>query len=239
MAVIFGDAAQRLKSIDDGFEMRGRRLNGAVNGAFEPFDSLALMIDFHDVIQQRDVLFRVGHLQLAHPLPPGCRPGSAAFGSSLPVAEEVFAQTVPGSHLVLLGSFAGADQIAQRFMVSVGDPDRAEITTSVGTRQLLGVAAVRLDSITGHLGDERWCDHIAVNAEASQLPVQDVSGREAGFVADPKASRVPELADELADRIRAVGNHPQRASGVSPLHNRDRDGLRVYIHANISCCFSP
>ena len=72
-----GDAPQGLESIDNGFEMRWRSLDGFVDGGFESLDSLALVIDLQDVIEQNDVLFGVRHLQSPSPLPPGSSPSSA------------------------------------------------------------------------------------------------------------------------------------------------------------------
>jgi hypothetical protein len=152
----------------------------------------------------------------------------------LAIAQKVLAQAVPSPDLVLLGGFAGSHEIAQRLMVGVGDPDGAEIAASVGACQLLGVAAVGLDAVARHLGHEGRRDDLAVNAEAGKLPVQHVPSGPC-LVADPKAARVTELADELADGFRAIGDRPQGPDRVSPFDDRHRDGLCVYIHADKSC----
>jgi hypothetical protein len=56
-------------------------------------------------------------------------------------------------------------------------------------------------------------DDVAVNAEASELPVQHVAGG-AGFVADPKVYRVTELLDELGDSLRTIGDRAQGAESL-------------------------
>jgi hypothetical protein len=64
-----------------------QRLNGMVDSPFELFDALGLMIDLHDVVEQDSVLLGVWQLQVTHPLPPGCGPGSAAIARSLTVTQ--------------------------------------------------------------------------------------------------------------------------------------------------------
>lgn len=226
------DTTQGLQRVDDGFDMDGCRLDGAVDGAFESLDALRLVIDLHDVIEQGGVLLGV-RLQCANPFPPVRGPGSAAFARSLAIPQQVLAQTVPGAQLVLFGGFASPNQIAQRLVLGVGDPDRAEVAAAVGASEFLGISAVGLDAVPGHLGYERGSDDVAVHAEPGELPVQDVAGGTC-LVADPKARGVAELFDELADRLRTVGDRAQRAH-VAPFGDRDRDGLGVYVHANKSC----
>jgi len=49
-----------------------------------PHDTLALVVDFQDQLQQRRVLLGVRQLQLAHPLPPSRRPRPGAVAGALP-----------------------------------------------------------------------------------------------------------------------------------------------------------
>src|SRR4051812_30282361 len=109
-------------------------------------------------------------------------------------------------------------------MVRVGDPDGAEISATIRSRELLCIAPVRLDAVAWHLGHERRCDDVALHAEPSELPVQHVS-RGPGFVADAKAAGVSQLAEELAHGLGSVGDRPNRSDGASAFRYRDRDGF--------------
>src|SRR5690606_15622364 len=46
---------------------------------------------------------------------------------------------------------------------------------AVRASELLGIATVGLDAVSRHLRHERGSDDVAVNAEASELPVQHVA----------------------------------------------------------------
>ena len=75
-----GDPAQGLECIDDGFEVLRCGLNGAVDVPLEALETLGLVVDLQDVVEQDGVLLGVGHLQPTQPLPPGRRP--CAFRST-------------------------------------------------------------------------------------------------------------------------------------------------------------
>src|SRR5688572_1119046 len=207
-----GDTAQGLEGIDDGFEVRRGGLNSSVDAAFEALDSLRLVVDLHDVVEQDGVLLGVHHLQSTHPLPPRCGPRAALFGGPLSVTKKVLGQAMPCAELVLLGGLASSDEIAKRLMLSIGDPNWAEVAGTVGASELLGVTPIGLDAIARHLGHERRSDDIAMNADAGELPVQDVASG-AGFVADAEGAGITELGNELADRFRAIGDGAEGTRG--------------------------
>jgi hypothetical protein len=57
--------------------------------------------------------------------------------------------------LVLLGGFAGSNEIAQRLVMGIRDPHGAEVAAVIGSRQLLGVVAFGLDAVAAHARYER------------------------------------------------------------------------------------
>ena len=63
---------------------------------------------------------------------------------SLTVTQQVFAQTLPSTQLVLFGGFASTNQIAQRLVVVVRDPDRAEVAAPIAAGELFGIVAIGL-----------------------------------------------------------------------------------------------
>lgn len=58
-----------------------------------------------------------------------------------------------GPKLVAFRGFSRADQISQRFVRRVRDPDRGQIARAVTPRQFEGIPAIRLDAIAGLHGD--------------------------------------------------------------------------------------
>src|ERR1700722_11615632 len=77
-------------------------------------------------------------------------------------------------------------------------------------RKLQRIPPVGLDLVPGLLRNQRRRHHIALDAQLRQLPIEYEAGR-AGFIAGPQLLRRSKLADELADRIFAVGNRSQAA----------------------------
>jgi hypothetical protein len=113
------------------------------------------------------------------------------------------------SNVVFLGRFAMSNQVSQSFMLLVRDPDRREITSSMGAREFLSIAAIRFHAVARGLGNERRRDHDALDAEAHQLPVKSVTGR-SRLVADTELLLLPELAQNAANRSDFVRHRPKR-----------------------------
>ena len=76
----------------------------------------------------------------------------------------------------------------------------------------------------------RLGDDVAVNAEARELPVERVPGR-ARLVANLQLRWIAQLPEQPPDRLRTVGDCPQRPGLVSALRHRHRNRFRVYVHA--------
>ena len=74
--------------------------------------------------------------------------------------------------------------------------------------KLQRIPPVCLDTISRLLRNQRWCNHIALDSQLRQLPI-DYEARRAGFIAGPQLLGRTKLLDELADRIFAVGNRAQ------------------------------
>src|SRR5690606_16080994 len=118
-------------------EMSRCRLDSTIDRPLEPLDPLVLVIDFHDVVDQGGVLLGVRHLQPSHPLPPRRSPRSTALARALAVAQQVLAQPMPSSQLVLFGRFACSNQVPQRLVLRIRNPDRTQIAAAVRASELL------------------------------------------------------------------------------------------------------
>ena len=55
--------------------------------------------------------------------------------------------------------FASSDQIANRLVRRRGNPNRRQIASTVAARQLLGIAAIRFDPVSGFDRDQRRRDY--------------------------------------------------------------------------------
>jgi hypothetical protein len=78
----------------------------------------------------------------------------------------------------------------------------------VTARKLQRIPPVGLDLVPGLLRNQRRRYHIALYSQLGQLPVK-YEARRAGFIAGPQLLRRTKLADELANRIFAVGDRSQ------------------------------
>jgi hypothetical protein len=81
----------------------------------------------------------------------------------------------------------------------------------VTARQLQRIPPIGLDAISRLLRNQRWRNHIALDSQLRQLPVE-YEARRAGFIAGPQMFGRSKLADELADRIFTVGDRSQAAN---------------------------
>src|SRR5688500_10951391 len=68
-------------------------------------------------------------------------------------------------------------------------------------------------------------------------PVERVPGG-AGLVANLQLARIAQLPEQPADRLRTVGDGPQRSGLVSAFRHRYGDRFRVHIHAYKSGTFA-
>ena len=82
---------------------------------------------------------------------------------------------VPRFQLILLGGFTSTDQVPQRFVDCIRYPDGRKFARSIASRQFLGIASIRLDSIPRLGRYQAWCDHFAGHPELCQLPVEYVT----------------------------------------------------------------
>src|SRR5690606_34609980 len=94
---------------------------------FESNESVLLVVNLADQLNQRHVLLRIRHLHFARPLPPRIGPLLLVARIFETVAEEKLSESVLGSNVVLLSSFAKSDQVPQSFMLLVRNPDRRKI----------------------------------------------------------------------------------------------------------------
>jgi hypothetical protein len=112
------------------------------------------------------------------------------------VPQQKLPEPLAGAMPVLDSGFALPHQVAQGFVVLVGNPYRSQISTAIAARQLRGVAAIGLDPFAGLGRNQRWRDHLAGDTQLRQLPVQPVASG-SGFIAGTELHCGAELSGQL------------------------------------------
>lgn len=99
--------------------------------------------------------------------------GLAPAGGTNPAPQEELAEPMARAELVLLSRLAGADEIPERLVRRIGDPDWREIARPVAPGQLLGVTAVGLHPVTWLGGHRRWLDSLHLDLPALAATLAD------------------------------------------------------------------
>ena len=126
------------------------------------------------------------------------------------MAQEELAQPMPRAQLILFAILARAHQIAQCFVRGIRDPHRCQIASTVATRQLFRIAAVRLDAIAWLGRRQRGRDHLTGHRQFRQLPIQTIASW-ARFVTGPQLFHRTQLPDHLANVFRLIGDRTERS----------------------------
>src|SRR5690606_37214539 len=113
-------------------------------------------------------------------------------------------------------------------MLLVRHPDRSQVSGSMRTCELLSIATVGLHAVACCLGNERRCNHNAIDAEARQLPVERVP-RRARLVANSQLLLLAELAQNPTDRSDLMGNNPDGSHLASHFGYGNRHRVCVYV----------
>lgn len=125
-------------------------------------------------------------------IPLGFGPRAAA-----PVAEQERAQPAAGPLEVPPRIFAGADQIARRFVSLTRHMDRGERAGPGKHRQLGGIATIGLDAIAGPAGNQAGGDNLTRDPAGLQIPIEFEATR-AGFVTAAHWSLATHFVHEAA-----------------------------------------
>ena len=126
-------------------------------------------------------------------------------------------------------------EVAHRFIAGLGHLHRGQFAGAVQSRQLEGVAPVRLDPLARARGDQRRRHHRAVDFELPEPPGQDKAGRP-GLVADPQFRTrmgLPEFGKDLLQGMQIVGDGAVEAGGAAVARGEaNGDVLRVDIESD-------
>jgi hypothetical protein len=171
----------------------------------------------------------VGVLQAlaVHPRSVLFGPGSLTLAEDPAVPEQLLGDAMARRGARATQVVGAADQVAQALLRGRRRRDEAQLAGAVEPDQLLRVAAVGLDAITGTHRDQRRRDHIARHAEPAEQPQQVIAAR-AGLVADRQSLGAAEAIDQPADRALGVLDPPdlRRPAG----RRQRRDDNRVLVH---------
>ncbi len=130
------------------------------------------------------------------------------------VAKEL-AQSVLRSQFVFLRRLPGAHHVSERFVRRVGHPHRRQVagcgSCAPASRRLAGPSSPGLPPLPAPAS----APPPRTSHPAGQLPVQRVP-RRARLVAHPQRRRRLQSLHQLPDRLRPVGDRPQRAASPRP-----------------------
>lgn len=124
--------------------------------------------------------------------------------------------------------------VAHRLLLPVGHPHWRKFPSSVQSRQLQGVVAVRLDPVAGFLCDQRWCHPLADMAHLCELSV-DVVATWPGLLAERQHFTMrTQLLRQFPERLRRVGNFPVELRCLpSRVRHGDSDGFLVCVQPDV------
>ena len=149
-------------------------------------------------------------------------------------AEEERLQPESGGLEILHGVFAGAGEVADRFVLDRWDVDGGEITGAQQACEFDRVAAVGLDAVAGFLRDERGSDDETVETLPRQVAMEHVAAGASLVGEDEAGSLRVEPADELVDvALTGADGADEGDLGVAVLASvSDRDGVFVHIETD-------
>jgi hypothetical protein len=154
-------------------------------------------------------------------------PGLLALAVDAAVAQQLLGQLVAGGGPRPAQVIAAADQIPQPLLLGGGRLDERQLAGAIETHDLLGVATVGLDPVTGPDGHKRRRDHVAGDADPPKQPEKVIAAR-ARLVGDGQPIGPTEPVDEPAHRALGVLEPGDlRRASRCPQHARHE---RVLVH---------
>jgi hypothetical protein len=127
----------------------------------------------------------------------------------------------------------GSNQIPQRFVRGVWNPDRRQVAGSVEDRQLLRIAPVSLDPLAGLVWNHRRRGHDTLVSQGCELAVYPIPTT-ARFIAEIKLAMPSKLLRHLGHGLRRVRNHTDEPHWpTSPIFcNANGYGRFMNVHAD-------
>jgi len=116
---------------------------------------------------------------------------------------------------------------------SASDRQSGQIAGAITAGKLGRIAPIGLDAVAGFHGDQGGGDHVAVDAQLGELPVEDVAIG-APLIADPQSSRRAQFANQPGHHVRPIGDHARRPELPGGLGHRHGNRLRMDIEPDMA-----
>jgi hypothetical protein len=228
------DAAECLQSLNEGSAFPG---SGAIlEFGFDVGEMVGAFGYSADVFLENDLLGRGGQSDSRELVEMSGAPGRSA-GVVDVVAQQKGFEAELGCLEIVHGVLASAGEIADGFIVDVGDVDGGKIAGSQETCEGGCIAAIGLDSIAGFLGDERRCDDEAGEAFLGEVAIEGEAAR-SRFVGEDEAGCLGlETANELVDVALLGADGADEGDSFAPVLGcvGDGDGVLMDIEADEKC----
>ena len=156
--------AQCLQPGDHFLDLSRSQRSRFVNLRLQALDAAIHVIDLLHVIFERGLQRELVKLQALDPSHVPLRPARHLLRLGKAVPQQKLSETLPGPMPILCGGFALTHQVAQGFVVLIGNPNRRPVSTAIAARQLRGITPVG-HALAGFGGDERRNDHFAGDAQ--------------------------------------------------------------------------
>src|SRR6267378_829690 len=111
--------------------------------------------------------------------------------------------------LVSFGGVARSNEIPQRLLLGVRNPDRRQVATPKQSREFLRVATICLHPVSCLDRNQRRRDHVALDAHLRELPVEPVPAG-TSLVADVQLASALQLLDRPTHRVGTIWNGSHR-----------------------------
>jgi hypothetical protein len=190
---------------------------------FEPLKTFAVFRHRPDVFLEDDWLRGRGTDDLTEPSQVSWDPGRLARIADI-VAQEKGFETMLGRLKIAQRIFPGTAQVADSFVLDLGDIDRREISRAPQAGQLDSGTPVRFDPIACLLGAERGGHNPADVAFLGEIAVEPIPTRPCFIDKDQMFAFGPHFPDELVDIALA------RTEGT------EVDGLSMVFLGDIGDC---
>jgi hypothetical protein len=99
------------------------------------------------------------------------RPTPDFFAAMNAMLQKKLAQSMSRRPKIGSYRFTCSNQIAERLVFLIGNPDSRQFASAVTSRQFQRIQSICLHPVSGFFGNERRSDYFAIHTEANELPI--------------------------------------------------------------------
>ena len=174
-----------------------------------------------------------GAAELGEPQSVLLGPGGLGLGEDVTMVAQYAGDTMFGASAVDPIAGAQAQESAQGFLVFRWDMDCGKMSTAVEAGKHESIETVRLAAIARFSGNERWSNHIAMEAVVGEHMLENEAGT-GGLVAGPDGSFLCEASEELAHLHQIGGEFDHLRFLAVPFKDGNSNRFGMHVKADNS-----